>query len=338
MNVESSVDLKPFNTFGLEVSSEHLVRIPDLSVAREALRFAQDKKLPHMILGGGSNVLFKSPYQGVILKNELLERTILKEDEQHVWIRLGAGENWHQCVLWAIEHQWGGIENLSLIPGTVGAAPMQNIGAYGVELEQVFESLEAVEIATGQLHTFDRNQCDFGYRTSVFKTHLKDKFLISSVVLRLDKEHKFNVSYGAVEETLQQMQVQDLSIKAISQAVVKIRSSKLPDPQHIGNAGSFFKNPVISLHQFQELQVKHPEIPGYPVSDSEIKVPAGWLIEKCGWKGKRRGAIGVHDKQALVLVNFGSGKGSDIHQLALDIKASVQEQFNITIDPEVNII
>jgi len=338
MKVESTVALKPYNTFGLAVSAQQMIRMNHLQEAQEAVGYARQQDLPFMILGGGSNVLFRSTYPGLILKNQLPGKSLIKEDQQHVWVRLGAGENWHQCVLWAIENGWGGIENLSLIPGTVGAAPMQNIGAYGVELEQIFDSLEALELSSGNIHSFNRAQCSFGYRSSVFKTSLKGQFLITSVVLRLDKSHKFNTSYGAVEETLTDMGVEQLSIKALSDAIIRIRSSKLPDPQNIGNAGSFFKNPVISQEQFKKLQAIHPQIPGYNLEEGQVKVPAGWLIEQCGWKGLRRGSIGVHQNQALVLVNFGSGEGSEIYQLALDIQQSVKDKFDIHITPEVNII
>jgi len=297
-----------------------------------------NRYVPLLILGGGSNILFSGDFQGLVIKNNIYGREILKQDSDYVWLRLGAGENWHQCVLWAIDHHWGGIENLSLIPGTVGAAPMQNIGAYGVELCSVFESLEAIEINSGKTREFDTSECDFGYRYSVFKGPLKDRYIITRVVLRLRKAPIFNVSYGAVSQTLEEMGVEQLTIKDISNAVIKIRQSKLPDPEQIGNAGSFFKNPEVKIDFFNILKAAYTNIPHYPTENGLIKIPAGWLIEHCHWKGFRRGDIGVHDKQALVLVNFGNAHGSDLVALSQEIRDSVAAKFGIELVPEVNIV
>ncbi len=335
MPLEHNVSLKSYNTFGIEVTAANLLRVDSPRVLQQQLDHLPK---PWMILGGGSNVLFTDNFPGTIIKNEIGGREVLREDQNHVWVKLGAGENWHQAVLWAIENSWGGIENLSLIPGTVGAAPMQNIGAYGVELSSSFESLEALNLESGSLRTFNASQCQFGYRYSIFKGALKGQFMILSVILRLSKEPRFNTTYGALKDTLADMGVQEPTLKAVSDAVIKIRQSKLPDPQIIGNAGSFFKNPSIPSSQFQKLKQANPDLPGYPINEDSVKVPAGWLIERCNWKGIRQGAIGVHDQQALVLVNHGGGNGKDLRRLARDIQASVKDTFGIELSPEVNII
>ncbi len=291
-----------------------------------------------MILGGGSNVLFTRNFLGMVLKMEISGIDIVEDAEDSVLVSFGAGENWHQCVLWAVENNYGGIENLSLIPGTIGAAPMQNIGAYGVEVKEVFHSLEAYEVKTGKIVRFFNEDCKFGYRYSVFKGPQRDKYIITKVNLRLSKKPVYNISYGAIKETLDEMGVEELSLKAISQAVINIRQSKLPDPAQIGNAGSFFKNPVVENSYFDSLRAAFEEIPGYRLDEEYTKVPAAWLIDQCGWKGKRKGNIGVHDKQALVLVNHGGGKGKDLVDLSEEIQKSVQGTFGIQLETEVNII
>ena len=291
-----------------------------------------------MILGGGSNVLFTRNFLGMVLKMEISGIDIVEDAEDSVLVSFGAGENWHQCVLWAVENNYGGIENLSLIPGTIGAAPMQNIGAYGVEVKEVFHSLEAYEVKTGKIVRFFNEDCKFGYRYSVFKGPQRDKYIITKVNLRLSKKPVYNISYGAIKETLDEMGVEELSLKAISQAVINIRQSKLPDPAQIGNAGSFFKNPVVENSYFDSLRAAFEEIPGYRLDEEYTKVPAAWLIDQCGWKGKRKGNIGVHDKQALVLVNHGEGKGKDLVELSEEIQKSVQGTFGIQLETEVNII
>ena len=274
----------------------------------------------------------------MVLKMEISGIDIVEDAEDSILVSFGAGENWHQCVLWAVENNYGGIENLSLIPGTIGAAPMQNIGAYGVEVKEVFHSLEAYEVKTGKIVRFFNEDCKFGYRYSVFKGPQRDKYIITKVNLRLSKKPVFNISYGAIKETLDEMGVEELSLKAISQAVINIRQSKLPDPAQIGNAGSFFKNPVVENSYFDSLRAAFEEIPGYRLDEEYTKVPAAWLIDQCGWKGKRKGNIGVHDKQALVLVNHGEGKGKDLVELSEEIQKSVQGTFGIQLETEVNII
>lgn len=336
MIIQENVSLRPFNTFGFDATARHFVSITSVRQLQGLLRDPQWKSVPKWILGGGSNVLITQNVEGLVIKIAIVGIECVREDEQHVWLRVGAGENWHQFVLYCVENEYAGVENLSLIPGTVGAAPMQNIGAYGVEIKDVFEELQAVEIATGQVQTFDSIACAFGYRESVFKHTLKNQYVITSVTFRLQKTPIFRVTYGDIQKTLEAMHIQELSLRVISDAVIRIRQSKLPDPAQVGNAGSFFKNPEISKSQFEALQAQYPTLPGYPVNDETVKVPAGWLIEQAGWKGYRQGSVGVHDRQALVLVHYGEGTGQQIKDLAAQVQASVEGKFGIKLSPEVN--
>jgi UDP-N-acetylmuramate dehydrogenase len=274
----------------------------------------------------------------MVIKNSIKGISIVKENENHVWVKAMAGEVWHEFVLWCINHNLGGVENLSLIPGCVGAAPMQNIGAYGAEIKQVFDRLEAVELLTGQVVTFTNMQCKFGYRESIFKNEAKGKYIITSVTFKLNKNPEFNITYGAIQQTLHEMGVSSLSLKAISDAVIQIRKSKLPDPAVLGNAGSFFKNPEVDKSLYDQLKVEYPTLVGYPTLGNKIKLAAGWLIEQCGWKGKVIGNTGSHKDQALVLVNYGNATGNEIYSLALDIQASVKQKFGVEIVPEVNVV
>lgn len=333
---QKDVSLLPYNTFALAAKAQQFFTFRSVEELKTALE--QRKKEDLLVLGGGSNILLTQDFGGLVLKNELKGVDLIKETSEHYYVKVQAGENWHEFVLKAIANDWSGAENLSLIPGTVGAAPMQNIGAYGVELEQIFDSLEAVEIATGNTHTFDHKDCQFGYRESIFKRELKGKYIISAVTFRLLKKPAFNTSYGAIQETLDRMGVKKLTTKAISDAVIQIRQSKLPDPKEIGNAGSFFKNPSIDKIDFEGLKAEFPSIPGYELPEHRVKIPAAWLIDQSGWKGKRFGQIGVHKNQPLVLVNYGGGKGKDIKELAFKIQASVTKNFGIELTPEVNII
>ncbi|GAB3236791.1 UDP-N-acetylmuramate dehydrogenase [Hymenobacter seoulensis] len=336
--LEHNVSLRPYNTFGLDVKARLFARFTSVDELRALLALPELQATQKLILGGGSNLLFTQDFDGIVLKNEIRGLDIISQDEETALVRAGAGESWHGLVQYTLEQDLSGIENLSLIPGTVGAAPLQNIGAYGSELKDTFERLEALEISTGQLRTFSASECGFGYRESVFKGPLKNQFIVTGVVLRLSRQAKPNISYGAIKTTLEDMGIEgDATPRQISEAVMQIRRSKLPDPTQIGNAGSFFKNPEVSQAKYDELKAQHPEIPGYPVPGG-VKVPAGWLIEQCGWKGQRRGAHGVHDKQALVLVNHGGAQGHDIRELAFDIIASVREKFGIELHPEVNIL
>ncbi len=340
MQVQENISLRPYNTFHIDVAAKQFAAFSstdELETLHAFSRFTVDSSRL-LILGGGSNILFINNFSGLVLKNELKGIEIIKEDALHYYVKVSAGENWHQLVLHCIAHNYAGLENLSLIPGCVGASPMQNIGAYGVEIKDVFESLEAYDLEDKKVVTFSLNDCEFGYRESVFKRRHKGRFVILNVTYRLNKQPLFNTSYGAIEQELQGMGVKELSIQAISQAVINIRSSKLPDPAQIGNAGSFFKNPQISIEQFNILKEKYAGLPGYPVNEYNIKVAAGWLIEQCGWKGYREGDAGVHAKQALVLVNYANAGGEDIYKLSGKIIESVQNTFGITLEREVNII
>ncbi|MDX5339540.1 MAG: UDP-N-acetylmuramate dehydrogenase [Cyclobacteriaceae bacterium] len=337
MNIQENISLKPYNTFGFDQNARFFVVVSTLEELKEALRFAESENLEIFILGGGSNILLTQDLESLVIKLEIKGIELLKEDSEQVWVKSGAGENWHDFVLYAIEKDWAGIENLSLIPGTVGASPMQNIGAYGVEIKDVFESLEALNRKTLELEVFDAESCQFGYRESVFKHELKGQYIICSVTFRLNKRPVFHTSYGAIQETLSKNSIESLSIRAISDAVIEIRQSKLPDPKQIGNSGSFFKNPTVSLEKYETLKNQYPTIPGYPLEEG-VKLAAAWLIEQAGWKGYKRGQIGVHDKQALVLVNHGKGKGLELKKLAQEIQHSVFEKFGIKLQPEVNFL
>lgn len=330
--------LKALNTFHIDAKSRYFTIADDLTQLRAALEFAKSKNLPIFILGGGSNVLFTKDFKGLAIKNNIKGFDIVKETAEHVWIRIGAGEEWHEAVSRSIDLGYNGVENLSLIPGSVGAAPIQNIGAYGVELCDVFFSLEALEIDSGRLRTFNRGECEFGYRQSVFKNKYKGKFVIVSVTLQLSKVPAFNISYAALNAALQDTEVNSLTAKKISEAVIRIRRSKLPDPQEIGNAGSFFKNPVVDAKTVQEISAKYPDIPGHFDKEGNAKLSAAWLIERCGWKGKRMNDAGVHEKHSLVLVNYGSATGSEMKSLAEAIQDSVCRKFGISLEPEVNFI
>lgn len=340
LNIQSHVSLKPYNTFGIDANARYLVEINHADDINTLLQLSDFVNIPKLILGGGSNVLLCHDFDGLVIKMNIQGIEVIREDDDHVYVVAGAGVGWHELVLFCVQHGYAGMENLSLIPGTVGAAPLQNIGAYGVELEQVFESLTAVHTRTGERRTFLHADCQFGYRESVFKHELKGQYIITGVTFQLDKRPTFHTRYGAIQETLAEMGISDdaLSIKAISDAVIRIRRSKLPDPAQIGNAGSFFKNPEIPKAQFDTLKGQFDALPGYPIGEDTVKIPAGWLIEQAGWKGYRAGSAGVHAKQALVLVNHGNATGQELLALAKQVQDSVQEKFGVSITPEVNII
>ncbi len=331
--------LRPHNTFGIEVRARYFVQVATVPQLLAALALPQAQAGPLLVLGGGSNVLFTQDFPGLVIRLGLMGREWLREDGDHVWVRAGAGEPWHGFVQWSLANGWGGLENLSLIPGTVGAAPMQNIGAYGVELRDTFDSLEAVEIATGQVQVFDNAACQFGYRESIFKHQAKGRYVITSVTFRLAKQPTLHLGYGAIRDTLAAAHIAEPTIHDVGRAVVQIRQSKLPDPAQLGNAGSFFKNPEIGQAQYDALKAEFPTLPGYPgTSPGHLKVAAGWLIEQCGWRGKRVGNTGAHKDQALVLVNYGGATGAEIWALAQAIQASVQAKFGIALQPEVNLV
>lgn len=337
MNIQENFSLKRLNTFGMDRNARFFTIVESVESLKEALNWANDQNEKVLILGGGSNILFTTDFEGLVIKIEIKGINLIEEDDDYFLVEVGAGENWHEFVKYALHQNWAGLENLSLIPGTVGASPMQNIGAYGVEIQEVFESLKALDRKSLKVQTFSKQECKFGYRESVFKHEYKDQFVICSVLFKLKKKPELNVEYGAIREVLKEKGITQPTIQGISEAVIAIRSSKLPDPKEIGNAGSFFKNPTIGHDQFLELKSAYPEIPGYSTKEG-VKVPAGWLIEKAGWKGKRFGEVGVHSKQALVLVNYGNGQGEEIVKLSNQIRRSVKEMFRINLHPEVNFI
>lgn len=337
MNIQENLSLKPFNTFGIAKNARFFIAVGTIEELKEALTWAKENNQQVLILGGGSNLLLTDDFKGLVIKVELTGIQVLAEDDTTLWVKVGAGEVWHDWVLYSLDQNWAGMENLSLIPGTVGASPMQNIGAYGVEIKDVFESLEALNRKSLQLEEFSAEACKFGYRESVFKRELKEQYVICSVTFRLKKKPEFHVDYGAIRDVLMEKGITELTLKAVSDAVISIRQSKLPDPKEIGNAGSFFKNPTISTGKFEQLKTAYPSLPGYP-NEEGVKVPAGWLIEQAGWKGKRVGEVGVHAKQALVLVNYGQGDGSQIKALSEQIQHSVSEKFGIDLSPEVNFV
>ena len=336
MNIQQNISLRPYNTFGIDVNARMFAQFGNAAGLEEVLRSLSPAQ--QMILGGGSNILFTGDFNGLVLKNNITGIDVVDEDDEHVYLKVGAGENWHRFVMYCIDNNLAGVENLSLIPGNVGASPMQNIGAYGVEMKEVFHDLEAMHLHEKEVQLFTLNDCEFGYRDSVFKRKYKDQFAILTVTFRLNKTPKFNTSYGAIEQELDKMGVKNLSIKAISQAVINIRSSKLPDPAVIGNAGSFFKNPTVNASFFESLKKQFPSIVGYKVGDDAVKLAAGWLIEQCGWKGYRKGDAGCHAKQALVLVNYGNASGGEIYDLSGEIVESVRNKFGVELEREVNII
>jgi UDP-N-acetylmuramate dehydrogenase len=338
MTIEENKDLKPLTTFGVPASARYFCTISSIEGLQQLIQHPVYQNNTRFILGGGSNILFTSDYNGLVIQNALKGITIKHESEDSIEIKVMAGENWHQLVMYCVQHNWGGIENLSLIPGTVGAAPIQNIGAYGVEVKEVIKSVTGIDLETGDTKTWLNHECEFGYRDSIFKSKLKEKFFISSITLTLTKNlHRINTSYGAINDVLKQQHITSPTIQQVSNAVIQIRRSKLPDPSVIGNAGSFFKNPTIAASHYQQLQKEFPQMPGYTSVNQEVKVPAGWLIEQCGWKGKRIGDVGVHTQQALVLVNYANGSGKEILSLARQIISSVKEKFNIELIYEVNV-
>ncbi|MGC4036475.1 MAG: UDP-N-acetylmuramate dehydrogenase [Chitinophagaceae bacterium] len=342
MQIRENISLKQYNTFGIDAKAKSFSSFGNPDELSDLIQ--QSEKEQKLILGGGSNILLSKDFDGIVLKNEITGKEKVKEDDDSIYIKVGAGENWHQFVVYCIKNNWAGIENLSLIPGNVGASPMQNIGAYGVEIKEVFHELKAYHIHEKAIHTFNVRDCEFGYRESVFKRRYKNEYVILDVTYRLNKRPVFHTGYGAVEQELEKMKIDKLSIAAISQAVINIRSSKLPDPVQIGNAGSFFKNPSIPKQQFEQLRIQFPGIVAYENPDKTMKLAAGWLIEHCGpsegesWKGFRQGDAGVHSKQSLVLVNYGHATGEEIYSLSTRIVDSVQLKFGIILEREVNII
>lgn len=335
--ITKNVSLKKLNTFGLDCTAALFTTISNISDLKSIWKSNLLDREKLLILGGGSNILLLQNFPGLVIKNEIKGKKIIQETAEYVWVEFGAGEIWHECVLWAIDHGFGGLENMSLIPGTIGAAPMQNIGAYGVELKSVFENLQAFHLKTGNIETFNKAVCQFGYRESIFKHSHKNQYFIFSVTLKLSKQPKLNMAYGDIQQTLTEKNIDKPDIKEISDAVIAIRRSKLPDPDVLGNSGSFFKNPVIDQRQAALLQKTYPDLKTYE-AENGVKIPAGWLIEKAGWKGQRLGNVGMHEKQALVLVNYGEASGLELWKHAEKVIASVKETFGIELQAEVNLI
>ena len=334
LNFQKDTSLLPYNTFGIDVKSKHFIDVESIDELQAVLNQNQLENL--LVLGGGSNLLLTKDFEGLTLRIQNRGIEIVEQDDRKARVKVAAGENWHDFVLWCLENDLGGVENLALIPGNVGAAPIQNIGAYGVELREVFESCEAISIDTGKVKIFKKDECNFGYRNSIFKNTLKGKYIIFSVQFNLNKPpHALNFSYKGLSEKLEG---KIPNIQSIAQAVIEIRSSKLPDPKKIGNCGSFFKNPVISLIKFNDLKLQYPDIPHYPDQFDKIKIPAAWLIDTLGYKGYRNQEAGVHPNQALVLVNYGNATGAEIKKLAQQIRNKVKEKFAINLEFEVNIL
>jgi UDP-N-acetylmuramate dehydrogenase len=338
MNFFENHSLKPYNTFGISASSKLFITINSIEELQELLTTSQFLSNELLVLGGGSNILLTKNFNGLAVKNNLKGIELLQNNEEFVLVKCNAGEVWHEFVLWCIQKNYAGLENLSLIPGCTGASPMQNIGAYGVEIKDVFYELEALNIQSGELINFSKNECEFGYRESVFKRKLKNQFIITSVTFKLLKKPIFHTEYGAIKQELDSMKVTELSIKNISQAVINIRKSKLPNPSEIGNAGSFFKNPEVSLEAYQKLKNHFNNIVAYELENGNYKLAAGWLIEQCGLKGYRVGDAGVHKLQSLVLVNYGNASGNEIYNLSTHVIDSVKEKFNVDLEREVNVI
>jgi UDP-N-acetylmuramate dehydrogenase len=335
--ISENISLKPFNTFGIHVLAKRFATFSDCEELATILNEKGDDQL--LVLGGGSNILFTRDFNGLVIKNEIRGFEIIDDNDAFAIVRAGAGEIWHEFVLYCIKNNLGGIENLSLIPGNVGAGPMQNIGAYGVELKEVFVQLEAYHIASGEIHTFNEEQCEFAYRESIFKRKLKDQYIITNASFKLTrKNHSINTSYGIIETELAQMNVSDPTIEDVSNAVIEIRRRKLPDPSTIGNAGSFFKNPIVTEETLSKIQGTFKNVPHYPTPKGKVKLAAGWLIEQAGWKGKTFGEYGVHKNQALVLVNYSNASGKQLFDLSEEIVKDVCQKFGLTLEREVNIL
>ena len=337
MQITHNISLKPYNTFGIDAKSKHFVSVSSMDELKKVLELIEypDK----LILGGGSNMLLTKNQDLLVVHINIKGISIISEDDDSVLVKANAGENWHEFVLYCIGKDFGGVENLSLIPGNVGSAPIQNIGAYGVELKDTFFSCEAISIETKKIETFTKEDCHFDYRNSIFKQEVKGKYIITSVTFKLSKHnHQLHINYGTISSQLEAMNISNPTIQDISKAVIDIRRQKLPNPKEIGNSGSFFKNPVITKVHYQALLENFEDMPSFVVSDDEVKVPAGWLIEKAGFKGKRFGDYGVHKHQALVLVNYGNAKGEDILKLAQLIQKTIKRLFDISIEAEVNIL
>lgn len=336
LHIQENVDLAAHTTFGISAMARWFVDVHSAEEVRAALAWAKRQGCQVLVLGGGSNMLLHNDLEALVIRIRIEGLNVLSDDGQHVEVAVGAGENWHDFVMKTLDHGWGGLENLSLIPGSVGASPMQNIGAYGVEIKDHFLWVDAIRMEDGALQRFEAQECEFGYRESIFKRGERGKWILIQVAFSLDRKSPLRMGYGAIEQELQDIPVEKRTHRHVSDAVIRIRKSKLPDPHEIGNAGSFFKNPTVTAEAARKLEEQHPEMPQYPQPSGDVKLAAGWLIEQAGWKGHRRDTHGVHDRQALVLVHFGGATGQEIWSLAQDVMASVKEKFGIDLEPEVN--
>ena len=338
MNIIENYPLLKLNTFGIDVKAKYFVSINTVNELIELTKTKVFKDLRLLILGGGSNILFTKDFDGLVILNNIKGKEIIDQTQQSIFLKIGAGENWHELVMYTVDNGWGGIENLSLIPGNTGTAPMQNIGAYGVEIKETFIELEALEISSGKIVKFNNSDCEFGYRESVFKNKMKNQYIILNITLELKKNPVLNINYGDVKAILESQNIKNPTIKEVSNAIISIRQSKLPDPKKIGNSGSFFKNPIVSLNQLELIKKKYPNVVNYKINENEFKIAAGWLIERAGWKGKKFNNYGIHEKQALVLVNYGLANGMEIFELSEKIILDIEDKFGITLEREVNII
>ena len=338
MNIIANYPLLKLNTFGVDVKAKYFVSINTVNELIELTKTEVFKDLQLLILGGGSNILFTKDFDGLVILNNIKGKEIIDQTQESIFLKIGAGENWHELVMYTVDNKWGGIENLSLIPGNTGTAPMQNIGAYGVEIKETFVELEALEISSGKIVKFNNSDCEFGYRESVFKNKMKNQYIIVNITLELKKNPVLNINYGDVKAILESQNINNPSIKQVSDAIISIRQSKLPDPKIIGNSGSFFKNPIVSLNQLELIKKKYPNVVNYKINENEFKIAAGWMIERAGWKGKKFNNYGVHEKQALVLVNYGLANGMEIFNLSEEIILDIKDKFGIKLEREVNII
>ena len=338
MNIIENYPLLKLNTFGVDVKAKYFTSINTINELIELTKTNLFKDLELLILGGGSNILFTKDFDGLVILNNIKGKEIIDQNQQSIFLKIGAGENWHELVMYCVDNGWGGIENLSLIPGNTGTAPMQNIGAYGVEIKETFIELEALEISSGKIVKFNNSDCEFGYRESVFKNKMKNQYIIINITLELKKNPVLNINYGDVKAILESQNIKNPTIKEVSNAIISIRQSKLPDPKKIGNSGSFFKNPIVSLNQLELIKKKYPNVVNYEINENEFKIAAGWLIERAGWKGKKFNNYGIHEKQALVLVNYGLANGMEIFELSEKIILDIKDKFGITLEREVNII
>tara|TARA_B110000483_G_scaffold120422_1_gene145373 strand:+ start:1259 stop:2275 length:1017 start_codon:yes stop_codon:yes gene_type:complete len=338
MNVIENYPLIKLNTFGIDVKAKYFTSINTVNELIEIKKSEKFKDHELLILGGGSNILFTKDFNGLVILNNIKGKEIVDQNDDSIILKIGAGENWHELVMYCVDNGWGGIENLSLIPGNTGTAPMQNIGAYGVEIKETFVELEALEISSGKIVKFSNSECEFGYRESVFKNKMKNKYIILNITLELNKNPILNINYGDVKAILETKKIETPTIKDVSNAIISIRQRKLPDPKKIGNSGSFFKNPIIDINQLKLIKEKYPNVVSYKINKNEFKIAAGWMIEKVGWKGKKFNNFGVHENQALVLVNYGLANGKEIFNLSEKIILDIKEKFGITLEREVNII